>query len=132
MSLKDNNDNSTDASGGVQRATEAAGHGIKATTSKHRVQWRNRVPRTLLEKAVCSMRVLAHHHNEDLGWILRFFIARLLRALEKRPSFDMEMTPLPGWRCLSLTHGLWHASSVPEQSMQQTATFCESMLKVCW
>ena len=72
----------------------------------------NRVPRTLLEKGVCSMRVLARHPHEDLGWILRFFIARLLRALEKRPSFDMEMTPLPGWRCLSLTHGLWHASSV--------------------
>ena len=30
---KDNNDNSTDAPGGVQRASKAAGHGTKATTS---------------------------------------------------------------------------------------------------
>ena len=79
------------------------------------------------------MRVLARHPHEDLGWILRFFIARLLRALEQRPSLDLEMTAMPGWRCLSLTHGLLHASSVLEQSMQQTATFCERiMLKVCW
>ena len=44
------------------------------------------------------MRVLARQPHEDLGWILRFFIARLLRALKKRPSFDLEMTPMPGWR----------------------------------